>query len=87
VSARADCSLYEAGGVTTLLGWSACYDKHGNRINGVDPNVHKSSLVCASCCRQWIMRSQGGQTTISEKIGTAEDAARLSTVQSPSRVG
>jgi hypothetical protein len=73
---RADCSLYEAGGVTTLLGWSACYDKNGNRIKGGDPNVHKSSLICSACLRQWLMRTQGGQTTISEKINTDDRDAR-----------
>lgn len=66
---RADCSLAETGGVTTLLGWSARYDKHGNRSSdrsSDDPNVYRSTLSCSACLRRWLTRTQGGQTTITD---------------------
>lgn len=72
---REDCRLTSRGGATTCMGWSPQYDKHGNRVDCGDPNIHTQSYRCHTCGREWVASTQYGKTTFNErKIDGARSA-------------
>jgi len=66
---REDCSITDFGGVgtSTCMGWMPTYDKHGNRTDRGDPNIHSSALKCYTCGASWSISTQYGETTITPK--------------------
>ncbi len=60
---RDDCRLWSSGGVSTCMGWTPTYDKHGNQTDD-DPNTHSSQWKCSSCRREWLVSTRRGERTI-----------------------
>jgi len=50
---REDCRVIVLGRMTTLLGWSPTYDKHGNLIDK-DPNTVTTHYQCTVCGKDWV---------------------------------
>lgn len=66
---REDCSISGGdSGVSTCVGWSPTYDKHGNRTDCGDPNTFTSELRCSKCGASWIISTQYGKTTITQRV-------------------
>ena len=62
---REDCSISGGNsGMSTCMGWSPSYDKHGNRTSRGDPNIFTTSLMCSKCGASWRLSTQYGKTTI-----------------------
>jgi hypothetical protein len=61
---RDDCSITTDGGMVTCMGWTPTYDKHGNRTDDGDPNIHTQTVRCSTCRWQWTIRTQYGKTEI-----------------------
>lgn len=65
---REDCRITGGNtGTSTCMGWTPVYDKRGNRIDASDPNIFTTSYACSTCGREWTVRTQRGETTISER--------------------
>lgn len=64
---RDDCRITENGGASTCIAWTPVYDKQGNRADRGDPNTHWSALICSTCKREWSVRTQYGETTLTAR--------------------
>lgn len=62
---RADCSVVFDGHTSTCLGWTQSYDKDGNP-SGSDPNIDTMQARCVSCSKQWVVKTQFGETEIAQ---------------------
>jgi len=64
---REDCAIIDLGGASTCMGWTPTYDKHGNRTDRGDPNIHSNGLKCTTCGASWFASTQYGKTTITAR--------------------
>lgn len=60
-----DCQITGGLGISTLLAWSAVYDKHGNPINK-NPNTITTSYRCEICRKHWQIHEKSGERIITE---------------------
>lgn len=61
---RQDCRISYSGGRSTLMSWQPTYDRDGSRTDKGDPNITTSEASCASCGKQWVLKSQYGETKV-----------------------
>lgn len=60
---KGDCRVSLEGGVSTLVGWTPVYDRHGQLLNE-DPNTHTQGAYCGACRKRWTVSQTAGKTTI-----------------------
>ena len=64
---RDDCSISAVGpSRSTLMAWTPTYDKHGNRIDRGDPNIHSTTMRCWTCGSEWLLSTQYGETKVTK---------------------
>ena len=61
---RDDCSIVEGVSMTTCMGWTPSYDKHGNRTDAGDPNSTSTEWRCSACGRNWRTSTLRGETVV-----------------------
>jgi hypothetical protein len=59
---REDCRFTEGLSTVTAMGWTPEYDKHGRLLNH-NPNISQTDVMCSTCNKSWIRRTQHGETT------------------------
>jgi hypothetical protein len=69
---REDCALVSYGSMTTLMGWSQTYDKHGNP-NARDPNTTTTVYECKTCGTEWTVKECDSRLTISTRARSAAE--------------
>ena len=50
---------------TTSMYYPPIYDKKGNNLNP-DGNITSGTISCSTCNRQWVAKTQYGETTYME---------------------
>jgi hypothetical protein len=63
---KKECSFSGSGSMTTLMGYTPTWDKHGN-MTSRDPNITTSEIRCSTCGKRWLSRTQYGETTYLEQ--------------------
>lgn len=49
---RDDCRVSMGATMTTCMGWSPVFDKHGKMLNK-DPNTSTTQMSCLTCGKTW----------------------------------
>lgn len=52
--------------MTTCMGWTPTYDKHGRRVDSGGPNTTTWNYRCSKCGTSWTVSERRGETTISK---------------------
>ena len=60
-----ECVFKMGMATTTVVNYDPIYDKNGNNLNP-DGNITTSTVSCSTCNRQWVSRTQYGQTKYRE---------------------
>lgn len=64
-SCQGCCRLRLDRSVTTAMFYTPIYDKHGNNVNQ-DGNITMNTVTCITCDRNWLAKTQHGNTEFTE---------------------